>query len=64
MRNKWQMEYRNIHQESTKMVDIYVARFRKVINKAEMKNLLPAQMQVKRRKHLKILKVLVSSTKM
>jgi len=46
------------------MVDIYVARFRKVINKAEMKNLLPAQMQVKRRKHLKILKVLVSSTKM
>ncbi len=28
------------------MVDAYAARFRKAINKAEMSNLLPAQMQV------------------
>ena len=28
------------------MVDAYTARFRKAINKAEMGNLLPAQMQV------------------
>src|SRR6266542_3457938 len=28
------------------MVDAYAARFRKAINKAEMRNLLPAQMQV------------------
>src|SRR6266496_427585 len=28
------------------MVDAYAARFRKVISKAEMENLLPAQMQV------------------
>ena len=28
------------------MVDAYAARFRKAINKAEMGNLLPAQMQV------------------
>ena len=46
MKNKWQMEYRNIRQGSTEMVDAYAARFRKVISKAEMGNLLPAQMQV------------------
>ncbi len=46
MKNKWQIEYRNIHQESTEMVDAYAARFRKVIIKAEMSNLLPVQMQV------------------
>jgi len=28
------------------MVDAYTARFKKAINKAEMGNLLPAQMQV------------------
>src|SRR6266540_5603923 len=40
------MEYRNIHQGPTEMVDAYAARFRKAINKAEMGNLLPVQMQV------------------
>jgi len=46
MKNKWQIEYRNICQGSTEMVDTYVARFRKAINKAEIGNLLSAQMQV------------------
>ena len=46
MKNKWQIEYQNICQGSTEMVDAYAARFRKAINKAEMKNLLLAQMQV------------------
>src|SRR6266540_3592108 len=46
MKNKWQMEYHNIRQGPTEMVDAYAARFRKAINKAEMGNLLPAQMQV------------------
>src|SRR6266498_3103346 len=46
MRNKWQMEYRNIRQASTEMVDAYAVRFRKAISKAEMGNLLPVQMQV------------------
>src|SRR6266540_969842 len=46
MKNKWQMEYHNIRQGPTEMVDAYAARFRKVISKAEMGNLLPAQMQV------------------
>ncbi len=40
------MEYHNIRQGPTKMVDIYAARFQKAINKAEIGNLLPAQMQV------------------
>src|SRR6266498_2995691 len=46
MKNKWQMEYRNIRQGPTEMVDAYATRFRKAISKAEMGNLLPAQMQV------------------
>ena len=46
MRNKWQIEYQNICQGPTEMVDAYAARFRKAINKVEMGNLLPAQMQV------------------
>ena len=46
MKNKWQMEYRNIRQGPTEMVDAYAARFRKAISKTEMRNLLPAQMQV------------------
>src|SRR6266498_4996065 len=46
MKNKWQIEYQNIHQGPIEMVDAYAARFRKAINKAEMGNLLPAQMQV------------------
>ncbi len=46
MKNKWQMKYRNIRQGPTEMVDAYAARFRKAISKAEMRNLLPAQMQV------------------
>ena len=46
MRNKWQIEYQNIRQGSTKMVDAYTARFRKAISKAEIGNLLSAQMQV------------------
>src|SRR6266540_1379154 len=46
IRNKWQMEYQNIRQGLTEMVDAYAARFRKAISKAEMRNLLPAQMQV------------------
>ena len=46
MKNKWQMEYRNIRQELTEMVDAYAARFRKAISKAKMGNLLPNQMQV------------------
>jgi len=46
MRNKWQIEYQNICQGPTEMVDAYAARFRKAINKAEMGNLLPIQMQV------------------
>src|SRR6266498_994790 len=40
------MEYRNIRQGPTEMVNAYAARFRKAINKAEMGNLLPVQMQV------------------
>ena len=40
------MEYQNIHQGSTEIMDAYITRFRKVINKAEMGNLLPLQMQV------------------
>src|SRR6266498_1753875 len=40
------MEYRNIRQGPTEMVDAYAARFRKAISKAEMGNLLPAQIQV------------------
>src|SRR6266498_2415728 len=46
MKNKWQIEYRNIRQGPTEMVDVYAARFRKAISKAEMGNLLPNQMQV------------------
>jgi len=46
MKNKWQMEYQNICQEPTKMVDAYVVRFRKAISKAEIGNLLPPQIQV------------------
>ncbi len=46
MKNKWQIEYRNICQGPTEMVNTYAARFRKVISKAKMSNLLPAQMQV------------------
>jgi len=46
MKNKWQMEYQNIRQGPTEMVDAYAARFRKAISKAEMENLLPTQMQV------------------
>ncbi len=46
MKNKWQIEYQNIHQGPIEMVDAYAARFRKAINKAEMENLLFAQMQV------------------
>ncbi len=40
------MEYQNIRQGLTEMVDAYAARFRKVISKAEMGNLLPVQMKV------------------
>ncbi len=40
------MKYQNIRQGSTEMVNAYAARFRKAISKAEMGNLLPAQMQV------------------
>ncbi len=40
------MEYRNIRQGPTEMVDAYAARFRKAISKAKMGNLLPTQMQV------------------
>src|SRR6266540_1104698 len=40
------MKYQNIRQGPTKMVDAYAVRFRKAISKAEMGNLLPAQMQV------------------
>ncbi len=40
------MEYRNIRQGFTEMVDTYAARFRKAISKVEIENLLPAQMQV------------------
>jgi len=46
IKNKWQMKYQNIRQGSTEMVNAYAARFRKAISKAEMGNLLPAQMQV------------------
>src|SRR6266498_3701053 len=46
MKNKWQIEYRNIRQGPTEMVDAYAARFRKAISKAEMRNLLPVQIQV------------------
>src|SRR6266496_3238806 len=46
MKNKWQMEYQNIRQGPTEIVDTYTVRFRKAISKAEMGNLLPAQMQV------------------
>ncbi len=38
------MEYRNICQGPTEAVDVYGVRFRKAISKAEMGNLLPAQM--------------------
>ncbi len=34
IKNKWQIEYKNICQELTKAVDAYTARFRKVISKA------------------------------
>jgi len=46
MKNKWQIEYRNICQGLMEMVDAYAARFRKAISKVEMRNLLPVQMQV------------------
>src|SRR6266498_4024358 len=46
MKNKWQMEYRNICQGLTEIVDAYAVRFRKAISKAEMGNLLLTQMQV------------------
>ncbi len=46
MKNKWQIEYQNIRQGPTKMVNTYATRFRKAISKAEMENLLPMQMQV------------------
>jgi len=46
IKNKWQIEYRNICQGPTEIVDAYAARFRKAISKAEMGNLLPTQMQV------------------
>ncbi len=40
------MEYQNICQGPTEMVDTYTARFKKVISKAKIGNLLPLQMQV------------------
>src|SRR6266540_3064822 len=40
------MEYQNIRQGPTEMVDAYAARFRKAISKVKMENLLSAQMQV------------------
>src|SRR6266542_192187 len=46
MKNKWQIEYQNICQGLTETVNAYAARFKKAISKAEMENLLPAQMQV------------------
>ncbi len=46
MKNKWQIEYRNICQRPIEMVDAYAARFRKAISKVEMVNLLSVQMQV------------------
>ena len=42
MKNKWQIEYRNICQGPTEAVDTYRARFRKAISKARIGNLLPA----------------------
>ena len=41
MKNKWQIEYRNIRQGLTEAVDTYAARFRKAISKVEMSNFLP-----------------------
>ncbi len=46
MKNKWQIEYQNIRQGSTKTVNAYAARFKKAISKAEISNLLPTQIQV------------------
>ncbi len=40
------MEYRNIRQGPTETVNAYAVRFRKAISKAEIGNLLPAQMQI------------------
>ncbi len=40
------MKYKNIHQGPTEIMDAYAAWFRKIINKAEMVNLLLAQIQV------------------
>ncbi len=40
MKNKQQIEYRNICQELIKIVDTYVAYFRRVINKIKIVNLL------------------------
>ncbi len=40
------MEYQNIHQRPTEIVNAYAVRFRKAISKAEIENLLPAQMQI------------------
>ncbi len=46
MKNKWQIEYCNIHQRPTKMVDAYAAKFKKAISKVKIVNLLLAQMQI------------------
>src|SRR6266498_1705100 len=46
MKNKWQIEYQNIRQGPIEIVDAYAVRLRKAISKAEIENLLPAQMQV------------------
>ncbi len=40
------MKYQNIQQESTETVDVYAARFRKVISKVKIINFLLVQMQV------------------
>jgi len=46
MKNKWQIEYQNICQGPTEMVNTYAVRFKKAISKVKMGNLLPAQMQI------------------
>ncbi len=46
MKNKWQIEYQNIYQRLTEIIDVYVAQFRKAISKVKLINLLLVQMQV------------------
>ena len=44
MQNRWQIDYRSIRQNPSETVSQYLARFRKMAEKAGLKSLLPPHM--------------------